>query len=387
MRAEAAGDSKTRKRLWVTGALAALALAVAACSGAPTHTPTPTPTATPTRIPADVTVAASDVTISFPDVVTFNLNANSPVPLRRVELEFWTDSVYSCSSSSYSSVRLEMEPSTDVALSWDLEMKKTGSLAPGTTISWRWRMGDEQGRTFVSNTQEASYDDERFRWQTYQRDNVTYYWYEGGSLFGQQVADAIAGGLATLELGRDLVKPIKAMIYPDSDAMRGAILFAPAWSGGLAFEAQNVLLITVDPDWLEEDAAGVVHELAHLLVEEVVFNCIGHMPTWLSEGLAMYAEGPLSENDQLALDDAVNSDSLVTIRSLSSSFPAAHTGATLSYAQSQSLVAYLIDTYGWGMMRELLDVFGEGTAFDDAFERVYRMDMAAIGAEWQAGLG
>jgi hypothetical protein len=280
-----------------------------------------------------------------------------------------------------------MEPSTDVALSWDLEMKKTGSLAPGTTISWRWRMGDEQGRTFVSNTQEASYDDERFRWQTYQRDNVTYYWYDGGSLFGQQVADAFAGGLATLELDRDLVKPIKAMIYPDSDAVRGAILFAPAWSGGLAFGSQNVLLITVDPDRLEEDATGVVHEMAHLLVNEVVFNCIGDMPMWLSEGLAMYAEGPLSKNDQLALDDAVNSDSLVTIRSLSSSFPAAHTGATLSYAQSQSLVAYLIDTYGWGMMRELLGVFGEGTAFDDAFERVYRMDMAAIGAEWQAGLG
>ena len=44
---------------------------------------------------------------------------------------------------------------------------------------------------------------------------------------------------------------------------------------------------------LIEQLQGVIHELAHLLVEEVTFNCFGGLPTWLDEGLAVYAEGSL----------------------------------------------------------------------------------------------
>ncbi len=94
----------------------------------------------------------------------------------------------------------------------------------------------------------------------------------------------------------------------------------------------------------------------------------------------------MTSSRQETLDEALAADSLITLQSLSSSFPAGHRGASLSYAQSQSLVANLIDTYGWEKMRALLAAFREGSTYNDALLSVYRMDMDALDQEWRASL-
>ncbi len=50
-------------------------------------------------------------------------------------------------------------------------------------------------------------------------------------------------------------------------------------------------------------------------------------------------------------------------------------------------MAYLIDTYGWEKMRQLLAVFQEGSTYDDALVRVYGVDMGELDEEWRASLG
>ena len=307
--------------------------------------------------------------------------------MRKVDLEFGADRVYSCSTREYSSVRLDFEADSQVDLNWDWEMKKTGSIAPGTTVWWRWRIEDEEGRAYLSQTQELAWEDERFQWQSITQGNITLYWYAGESSFGTALGQAMAGGLASLELGRELVQPIKAFIYSSAEDVQGAILFAQEWTGGLAFGSHNILLIAISPERQREGVSGLVHELAHLLVWELTFNCFGGLPTWLSEGLATYAEGPLDLYKQSALDEAIAADSLITIRSLSSSFPAAHGGASLSYAQSRSLVAYLIDAHRWEKIRELLAAFQEGSTYDDALLRVYGIDLDALDQEWRQHIG
>ena len=235
--------------------------------------------------------------------------------------------------------------------------------------------------------QETVFTDDRFRWQGHTDGNITYYWYAGGDDFGRRLANGARDGLETLQLGRELVAPIKAFVYENSADVRGAVLFAQAWTGGLAFVHHNILLIAVDPAEFESGLPGVIHELAHLLVEEVTFNCFGGLPTWLDEGLAMYAEGSLPEYQRLALEEAIADDALISLRSLNSSFPAAHTGATLSYAQSYSLVAYLIETYGWPQMQQLLAVFAEGSTEESAFIQVYGWEYDRLETAWRQSLG
>ncbi|TDI83578.1 MAG: hypothetical protein E2O74_06575 [Chloroflexi bacterium] len=382
-----------RPRVLLGLASLVVTIACGTATSAPILTPAPastfaaTPTAAPTLDYADVTLAASEATIDFPDSIDFLLSASSALPLRKVDLEFGTDHVYSCATREYSSVRLDFEPDTEVELSWEWELKKTGSIPPGTVVWWRWRFQDEGGRSYLSHRQELEYEDKRFQWQSLTQDNITLHWYTGGRDFAADLAQAMAGGLASLELGSDLVQPIQAFIYADAEDVQGAILFAQEWTGGLAFGSQNILLITISPERAEEEVSGLVHELAHLLIQELTFNCFGGLPPWLNEGLATYAEGPLAPYQQSALDRAAAEDTLITVRSLSSSFPAGHGGASLSYAQSQSLVAYLIDTYGWAKMRELLAVFQGGSTYDDALLQIYALNMDVLDHEWRASLG
>ena len=329
----------------------------------------------------------SEAALHLPDSITFTMEGSGERPIEVVDVEFGTEQVFSCATSSYWTARLDFGPGKEVSVTWDWDMRRSGSMPPGALIWWRWRVVDDLGQEYRSPRQETVFSDDRFEWQSHTDDNITYYWYAGGDDFGQRLAEGARDGLDTLQLGKELVAPIKAFVYENSQDVQGAILFAQAWTGGVAFVGHNILLIAVNPDEFDDQLQGVIHELAHLLVEEVTFNCFGGLPTWLDEGLAVYAEGSLPGFQERALARAIANDELISLRSLNSSFPAADTGATLSYAQSYSLVNYLIDAYGWPKMQELLAVFSEGSADEDAIMQVYGWGYDTLETLWRRSVG
>ena len=356
---------------------------------APTSTPTSTLTSTPTPTPmeADFEVSVSEATLQLPDSISFHLEGSGQRPIELIDVEFGTDLVFSCASSKYWSTRTDFEAGRDVAVTWDWDMRRRSSIPPGAVVWWRWRVVDDAGQEFRTPRQETVFSDDRFNWQAHTAGNVTFNWYAGGSDFGSRIADGVRDSLDTLQLGTELVAPIKVFVYESSADVRGAVLFAQAWTGGLAFVAHNIALITVDPENFESHLPGVVHELAHLLVEESTFNCFGGLPTWLDEGLAVYAEGVLPDYQRRVLDEAIANEDLISLRSLNSSFPAAHSGAILSYAQSHSLVEYLINAHGWPKMQEMLAVFAQGATHEGAIQQVYGMGLDGLEAAWRQSLG
>ena len=306
--------------------------------------------------------------------------------MRNVELEFGADRVYSCASSAYSSVRLEIEPSSEVDLSWDWQMKKTGSIPPGTNVWWRWRVEDEGGRRYLSPAEELSWEDPRFQWSSFAQEDLTIYWYEGASDFGEKLAQTV--GLSLLSaFDEELAKPIKAFVYTKVDDARGAVLFTQEWTGALAYPSYNILLAQISSDAPDPERRLLIHELAHLAIEELSFNCLADLPTWLDEGLATYLEGSLAQFLQDSLDLAIRLDKLISVRSLNSSFPADPDDARLAYGQSFSLVRYLRLSFGWDRMRQLLAVFKEGSTSDDALEQVYGFDSDGLDERWREYVG
>ena len=336
---------------------------------------------------ADFEMSVSNVSLQLPDSISFHLRGRGERPIQLVDVEFGSDVIFSCASSSYQSARIKLEGGKDVSVTKEWDMRRTGSIPPGAVVWWRWRVVDDIGQEFRSPRQEVIYNDERFDWQMHTSDNITFYWYAGGNGFGRRLADSVRDGLANLQLDSELSAPVKAFVYESTEDLRSAVLFSQAWTGGLAFTSHNILLITVDPTEFDTHIPGMIHELAHLLVSELTFNCFGDLPTWLEEGLAMYAEGDLTDHQRISLEDAIASDDLISLRSLNSSFPTDHSGAHLSYVQSWSLVNYLITVYGWPKMQRLLDVFAEGATYEQAIKKVYRMDLDGLQAAWLKSLG
>jgi len=231
-------------------------------------------------------------------------------------------------------------------------------------------------------------EDNRYDWRSLTEGKVTLYWYNGDDSFGGEVMAATQGALARLaaDTGAELEKSVKIYIYANSRDLQGSMIYPQEWTGGVAFTRYGIIAIGIAPNELEWGSRAIAHELTHLVIHQVTFNPYSDLPVWLDEGLAMKAEGEMEPLFAALLDKAASEGKLSSVRSLSSPFSAYAEESTLAYAQSYSLVAFLIDSYGQGKMFALLNTFRQGSGYDQALSGVYGFDMDGLDALWRASL-
>jgi peptidase MA superfamily protein len=124
-----------------------------------------------------------------------------------------------------------------------------------------------------------------------------------------------------------------------------------------------------------------------VLVGHLTFSCLGDVPTWLNEGLAVYSEGELDTPSQRQLEDAIRDDTLLSVRSLSGSFSEVSDKAYLSYSQSYSITKFLIETSGQDKMTALLLALRDGMTIDDALIQTYGFNIEGLEDAWRQAIG
>ena len=127
------------------------------------------------------------------------------------------------------------------------------------------------------------------------------------------------------------------------------------------------------------------HEYTHALIYDLT---AGHCPNWLNEGLAEY-EGRTQFSQPLKLlADAHHAQTLIPWAELSDRFgptlPIEQVG--LAYEQSYSMVAYLVDRYGFWRVRRLLKALAGGTPWETAVAAEFRMKLPRLEADWRQEL-
>jgi acyl-CoA-binding protein len=101
----------------------------------------------------------------------------------------------------------------------------------------------------------------------------------------------------------------------------------------------------------------------------------------------MNAEGEMTSSFQQSLDSAISGNTLFSVRSIASTFPADTDEARLCYAESYSVVRYLTDNYGSEKLLALLYAFKQGSTDDEALKQVYGFDTDGLNEAWRASLG
>ncbi len=328
-------------------------------------------------------ITATSAEAEYPFLLHFNLSAESEADITDIRLN------YSLERDSYarvtSEVYIEFLPDTVVDIGWTWDMRRTGGLPPGVSLEYWWTVEDASGSLTETTHERIQFDDNRHDWQGLTEGKITIYWYEGGRSFAEDLMSAT--GLAldrlTAETGAFLKKAVKLYIYANADDLRGAMIFPQEWTGGVAYTGYGIIVIGIEPDNLAWGEKAIAHELTHLVVHQMTYNPYTGLPTWLNEGLAMYNEGELPQGFADYLDSAIAEDNLISVRSLSSPFSAFAEEAFLSYAQSHSVVKYLIQTYGQDKMLALLNTFSRGSGYDETLESVYGFDMDGLNTLWQ----
>jgi len=279
---------------------------------------------------------------------------------------------------------------SDAVITWQWVMIRSGNPPPGAEMWWEWTLTDAQGHTTTTPRQTLTFTDERFSWRTVSADGINVHWYAGETV-GPALLEAAVSGVALLEndMGIELQEGVDFYIYGSAADMRDAVLYVQDWAGGVAFTEYNVILMGVPPASVESWGRSTVrHELAHLVVGQFGRSCVGgRRPTWLEEGLAMYAEGEPSARVQADLAQGLADNSFAPLRSLSGPFPAHDSAASAAYSQSYSVVAFMRAAYGQEKLQELLLLLAEGEPYDPALEQVYGFNTDGLEAEWRASIG
>lgn len=333
-------------------------------------------------------VASNEIILNFPESATFRAAFTSDADITSIVLEYGTEQ-QTC-GEVIAKAFPQFAPGKTVEAEWTWEMRQSGSLPPGAQLWWRWRITDANGQETITEAKTATWLDDVHNWQTVNNgEYLRLHWYEGDQTFAADLAKAAQDGLLFNETqsGLKAETPIDLYIYASNDDLKEAILYEPSWTGGQAFPDQNIVILGISQYDLDWGRDAIVHELTHVLVGHLTFSCLGDVPTWLNEGLAVYSEGGLDPASARQLEDAIRDDTLLTVRSLSSGFSEVADKAYLSYSQSYSITKFLMETHGQEKMTSLLLSLKDGLTIDEALMQAYGLDVESLERAWRDAIG
>jgi Peptidase MA superfamily len=335
-----------------------------------------------------ITVSRNQLDISIPEKAVFSLAADSRANFQQVTL-IYNVSRLSCQEGT-ARRHMDFKPDDQVRLDWELDFQRDGALLPGQELAWQWELQDAAGNLFVTEPLTITVQDQRHNWQSSSRGPVQVQWYQGDRAFGQRIAQTAFRGLGQLQrdLGVTYQRPIRITVYPDMDELREVLVETYEWTGAVALPEQGLILMAVsseDSGWIED---VVPHELSHLVLLALTFNCQGGIvPTWLEEGLAERAVGPISPQEADSVLSALQAGSLPPLETLEGRFSQYSDEAGQSYNQSNMVVAYLVDTFGPDKLGGLLAALQSGIKIDKALASVYGFDTDGLDRVWRESLG
>jgi hypothetical protein len=338
---------------------------------------------------AQVESVHSSVDYTFGELAFFKAYVQSDIPVKAAVLYFQAE--YDTRTNVGFA---EVHPLGDgsYALGY-LHHMSDYSLRPFSTIKFHWELTLEDGTVFESVPEHSNYLDDRFQWQTLQKntledETLIVHWYQGEREFAQNILDVADAALARTQDLLQLTMPRKLdiYVYADPETMQAALNPGSAnWVAGHADPDLGVILVTL-PEGPEQPLLvdqRVPHELMHVLLYQS--NPLGYpnLPAWLNEGLASNAELDPNPDYRILLEDAAKKNSLIPLPNLCASFPRDAYGALLSYAEADSFVKYLHDSYGVSGLTALYKAYNNGLDCDRGAEQALGKGLVQLQRNWE----
>ncbi len=253
----------------------------------------------------------------------------------------------------------------------------------GSTFVYHWELTDGEGATLTTEDREYIFFDGRYVWQITTEGQVTVFWYGRNE---DRAMAALESTLAALGAVGNLVEaevpyPIKVMVWGSED--EGELARRPR---GATFESQVVTggqRVAPDLIFVFEPTRDVVqHEVAHIVTHVAGDGPFTSLPSWLDEGVAVWAQGAPGIGYAGSVALAIQADRTLSLRSMqsASNLPGE---VNLFYGQSYSTVEFMIQEFGQPQFAELFRVFFAGSSIDDALEQVYGFNQNGLYNAWR----
>jgi hypothetical protein len=261
-------------------------------------------------------------------------------------------------------------------------------IPPFTRVYYWFSTDLPDGTTLTSGSFWFDYIDNRFQW----RHNISKWfeinWTTEDPSLGQttQVIALNALENATTILPVVPILPIRMYIYPNTRALQEALtLSSQEWIGGQASPEIGVILLSMETASLQTSGLdrSIGHEVMHILEFQVAGKGLSKSPVWLLEGLAVKAENHPDPEMNRVLNQAVETGSLLDIADLCHSFPVSREASIIAYAQSYSMVNYLLKKYGNSAPLSILQNSVNGNDCSQSVQKTTDRNQQQLQADWQ----
>jgi hypothetical protein len=259
---------------------------------------------------------------------------------------------------------------------------------PFSEIVYWYQATLSDGVIYTSEPKTHPYTDNRFPWRDASQGMLAVHWYAGDDAFGASALDSAAAGLRAMEdiVPPSLTEPVDIYIYSNVNDLNTTFLLGGRdWAGGHAHADLGVILVAVPPgvgQAIEIDSR-IPHELAHVMMYRALGESYYDQPVWLVEGVASMVERYPNPDYARALEIASVNDTLIPFEDLCASFPADSGSAFLAYAQSQSFVTYIRDSFGVSGISRLTATYSDGFDCDLGATKALGSSLGQLETRWR----
>ena len=327
-----------------------------------------------------IVVEDATVAVNFGSTITFSAKVKAPIAIKQVSLLF--------RGVNEEVTRVE---TVQVAEDGSVSFTYDASLNVFPPFSWivfwfQATLADD--KTYTSAPITFPYDDNRFPWRSVTQANVTAHWYAGDDSFGAAALDAAGAGMLGMNefIPLSLTESINIYIYSNIPDLQNALaLGGEEWVGGHANPELGLVLVAIapGPNQSNELETKIPHELTHVMLYRSLGKTYTSQPIWLLEGTAAMMELYPNPDYKHALDIAKENNTLLSFDDLCASFPADAGNAYLAYAQSQSFVTYIRETYGASGLARLTKAYSDGFNCELGATHALGTPLSQLDARWR----
>lgn len=327
-----------------------------------------------------IEVVEPNVVVNFGQTITFQAKIKSPIPIQQVSL------LYRGVNEEVTRVEtLQVAEDGSVSFTYDASLN---IFPPFSWVVFWFQATLNDNITYTSAPIQFQYKDDRFPWRNITQANVTLHWYAGDDAFGTAALDTAGAGLLAMNeiVPISLTDPIDIYIYSNiTDLQNTLLLGGEEWAGGHANPELGVALVAIAPGAGQsiEMETNIPHEIAHIMLYRSLGEKYAGQPTWLIEGIASMVELYPNPDYAHALDIASGNDSLIAMDDLCASFPTDAGSAFLAYAQSQSFVTYIRNSFGTSGLARLTNSYSEGFTCELGATNALGTPLSQLDTHWR----
>jgi len=183
----------------------------------------------------------------------------------------------------------------------------------------------------------------------------------------------------------DNIRPVCIYITDSQGAFEKiAGSYLPDWTAAVTIFPQKIIVLknpSLTNTTLRQFRETIVHEFIHLY--QGMFVPLNITPAWFNEGLAQYISSPYDIHSRIILSRAISTNQIIPLKKMAGFLKYNHLQAELAYAESSSLVEFLVVVYGEQIINDIFRDMAVTKNFNSTILRLTDIEIEILEYRWK----